>query len=165
MEWGAIESAIFNVAAFSWLAATVLAVIAQYKEIDYSSRVTIFLWAGFDLISLVVTPLIYELTAIDQMLTRQVWYVAFAFISLTQMVLMGYIHIRLNLYKSDLAKFVMFALVCTIFINVIRYFDRLVLETNLFGEIYKYGLMSLKLVVVSVFIKYLAKGKGVNFAS
>lgn len=165
MGWGAIESTIFNVATFSWLIASVLSVVAQFKEIDYSSRVTILLWAGFDLISLAATPILYELTNVDQLLTRQVWYVAFAFIALSQMVVMGYVHIKFNLYKSDLAKFVMFSLVCAIFLNIIRYFDRLVLETDLLGEVYRYGLMSLKLFVMAVFVKHLAKGKGVNFAN
>lgn len=165
MNWGAIESVIFSVGAFSWIVASAFVIVAQLKQIDYSSRAVIFLWAAFDLITLAVTPVLYELTYIDKVLARQVWYMTFSFIALSEMIAIGYIHTRFNLHKSDLAKFVMFALVGSIFINIIRYFDRLVLETDMLSEMYRYGLMSLKIFVLVVFAKRLAKGKGVSFAS
>lgn len=165
MHWGAIESAIFGISSFSWLIALCLALIAQYRRIDYSIRVTIFIWVAFDLVTLVVTPLIYELTAVDKELTRKVWYVAFSFLALSQMFAISFVHLYLNIRKSDVAKLIMFSLLCFIFINVIRYFDRVVIETNVFAEVYRYGTMSLKLLVLLYFTKCVAKNKGVGFAN
>jgi hypothetical protein len=165
MNWGEIESAIFNLSSFSWVLALLLALAAQYKKVDYSTRLTVFIWVAFDLVTLLVTPIIFNLSETSVNLTRQVWYVSFAFIALTQMILMSYIHVRLNLVKSGLAKFVMFALMCSIFINIVRYFDRIVLETDVFADLYRYGILSMKLCVLVLIAKYVAKNKGVSFAN
>lgn len=165
MHWGAIENAIFGVSSFSWLIALCLALIAQYRRLDYSIRVTIFVWVAFDLITLVATPLIYELTAVDKELTRKVWYIAFSFLALSQMFVLSFIHLHLNIRKSDVAKLIMFSLLCFIFINIVRYFDRVVIESNALGELYRYGTMSLKLLVLMFFTKCVAKNKGVSFAN
>ncbi len=165
MQWGDIESAIFSLSSFSWVVVLVLSLFAQFWRLDYSGRITIFTWVVFDLITLAVTPLIYGLSDVDKNLTRYVWYTSFAFVALSQMILMNWFHIRFRVVKSDISRSIMFLLMCAVFINIIRFMDRLVFETDLLGEAYRYGTMSLKLIALLTFVKWVAKGKGVNFAS
>lgn len=165
MNWGEIEEVIFGISSFNWLVVLLLSLFAQYRNLDFSIRITLFLWVVFDLITLIVTPLIFGLSEIDKELTRLVWYISFAFIALTQMIAMGYLHLKMNIPKSDMAKFAMFILLCSIIINVTRLIDRCILDTNVLMELYRYGTMSLKIFALAVFVKYVAKNKGVSFAN
>ena len=151
MNWGAFESAIFSLNSYAWVWIVVLTCIANIRSLSLSTRIGLVTWAALDVVVLVTTPIVYNLHEVNAHLARVVWYPYFAFLSLTGLIFLHWLHSYYRIKKSELVKFIMLALLITIFVNIFRFFDRVIFETNALKPVYTYGIMSVKVMSALVF--------------
>jgi hypothetical protein len=121
-----------------------------------SFSLSLFLFVVFSLIMVLVDPIIYSATG-DIHLDRFIWYATFALFDVLAILSINLAHkyYQINLHRDSLVIVIFFLL--SMLLQVSRYIDRDIIETNVLGGFYASSLQFLNasvwlyLIFVTVF--------------
>jgi hypothetical protein len=142
--WGEIENLLLTINSMTWLSYLLASFAAIFLVKDLSFKSTLVAWSVADLVTLVLTPILFSLSDYDRNLARVVWYPAFSILSLITIFFIYKVHRQTNISVSIFSKPIVLWLLLMVVLNVVRFFDRVVIATDLTGEMFKYGMLAIK---------------------
>lgn len=142
--WGEIESLLMAINSVTWLSYLAASFAAVFLVRDLSFKATLIAWSVADLVNLVFTPILFSLSEVDRELARLVWYPAFSMLSLVTIFFIYQVHIKASIQVSRFSKPIVLWLLMMVALNAVRFFDRVVFETNFTSELIKFGLLAVK---------------------
>jgi hypothetical protein len=142
--WGEIESLLLAINSVTWLSYLAASFAAVFLIRDLSFKSALIAWSVADLVNLVFTPILFSLSDVDRELARIVWYPAFSILSLFTIFFIYQVHRQTAMPVSRFSKPIVLWLLMMVALNAVRFFDRVVFETNLTAEVFKYGLLAVK---------------------
>lgn len=140
-----------------WFICVLLLVVSVVYKLDVSSRITLTVWVVGNLLMDQLQPYIMELATGNKLAGVSFWYVIWAAIEILCLWCIYKIHAVHNLEASKLTRYIMVCLLSLCALQFMRYADRMVFDTNLLSEVYKYVIVSINISVVPFAIFWFVK--------
>ncbi|MCS6134007.1 hypothetical protein G3496_03590 [Shewanella baltica] len=91
----------------------------------------------------------------DKQIARNLWYLTWVVIDCVSIVLVLLTHKRFKLLASELTRFISHTYAVLIAVQALRFFDRMLIETDLLGAFYMYAIPTLDIAVIAVSLIWL----------
>lgn len=159
--WGEIQDLLMTINSMTWLSYLIACLFAIFYVKDLSFKATLIAWSIADFVNLVFTPLLFNLSELDRHLVKVLWYPAFSMLSLATILFIYQVHKSAGIKVSRYSKPIVLWLLMMVLLNVIRFFDRVAFETNLMADVFKYGLLAIKVwasLAVWIYVYQLCSG-------
>lgn len=140
-----------------WAGSFLLLIVSVVYKLDISSRVALTIWVVGNLFMDQIQPFVMAVSTNNVTLGSSFWYVTWAAIEILCLWCIYKIHAVHEIPASNLARYIMICLLALCSLQLIRYADRLVFETDLFSAIYKYAVVSINISVVPFATLWFAK--------
>jgi hypothetical protein len=147
----------YNLDRFFWLICLLLLVVSFIYKLEISSRIALTVWVLGNLLMDQLQPFVMDLAISNRALGASLWYVTWAFIEVICIWFIYKIHSAYQLPASKLTRYIMFCFLSLCALQLMRYADRVVFETDLLLAIYKYVIVSINISVVPFAMLWLVK--------
>ena len=147
----------YNLDSFFWLICLLLLVVSVIYKIDMSSRIALAIWVLGNLLMDQLQPFVMDLAMSSEGIGTSLWYVTWAFIEVFCLWSIYKIHTVYHLPASKLTRYIMFCFLSLCALQLMRYADRVVFETDLLLAVYKYVIVSINISVVPFAMLWLIK--------
>ena len=148
-------SFIISVAEYLWVVCLFALVTSLFVPVVQSSRATAVIWVVIGLIMDRVAPELMALSTRTPEIARHVWYLAWVVFNTFTVILIFYVHNRFKWQYSKLSQYITLCCVIMVILQTARFMDRVLFKTELLTSIYKYGVPSLNIAVVSAIVLWL----------
>lgn len=138
----------YNLDRAFWLISVFLLVVAVIYKLDMSSRVALSIWVLGNLTMDQLQPVIMDVSITNKALGPSLWYITWAAIEIFCICCIYKIHTMYQLPASKLARYIMVCFLSLCTLQLMRYADRVVFDTNLLSVVYKYVIVSINISVV-----------------
>lgn len=144
---------ILTISSYLWIASVLALIVAFLIPTDKSSRFSAAVWIFIGLVMDRLTPYLLSLSEWDQEYARFAWYTTWsAFNTLTILIIWVW-HQKAQWQLSSLTKFIGASCLAMVCLQTLRLMDRLLFNTNLLAEVYKFGVPTLNIAVIgAIFI-------------
>lgn len=136
---------------YYWAVFLLIALASKLFKLCWSTSNSLVIWAIFGMSMELLAPLIKQL---NSELSIHIWYGAWIFLYGFSLVSIVFIHDR---NKKDLSR-VSIILCCyalaMMFLQIFRYAERFILETNSFQWLYQYGVPAINYAVLAVVVTW-----------
>jgi hypothetical protein len=150
--WGDVQNILMSISSVTWVSYLVAAVITYTVVASVSYRISVSVWLISDLVKVVVTPAMYSLSELSREMTRLIWYPSFMLMSLISIYFLYVLHQKFNVEPEGESKQLFWVIFLLLFMNFVRFFDRVIFNFDLTTEFYKYGIPALKIwVAIAIF--------------
>lgn len=140
-----------------WFISLLLLVVSVLYKLDASSRIALGVWVVGNLLMDQLQPFVMELSVSSPVADPSVWYVTWASIEILCLWCIYKIHSLYQLSSSKLTNYIMVCLLSLCALQLMRYADRIVFDTNWLAAVYKYVIVSINISVVPFAIFWLIK--------
>jgi hypothetical protein len=110
-----------------------------------STSLSLFVWLVFSLLMLFIEPFIYSSTK-NISLDRLIWYGSFATLDVLAILVINFLHKKNRIELSVQSLLLNLSFFIALLLQVSRYFDKQVFETNVLTEVYKEGITMLNIL-------------------
>jgi hypothetical protein len=150
--WGEVQNLLMNISSLTWVIYLVAAFIAFLALNNVSYRIAVGVWLLSDLVKVAVTPAMYSLSEVSKEMTRLIWYPSFMLMSLVSIYFLYFLHKKFNAEPEPESKELFLCVFMLLCFNCMRFFDRVIFNFDLTGDIYKFGIPALKIwAAVAIF--------------
>ena len=155
MDWGYIQSFLYNAGKFVFLTNFILLLLAVMLERKVSSIVISLLVLSLaNGIMSALTPVLYEVSAQNGIWHKFAWYGGFAFIDCIAIYLLFKLHKLLKQNVSKVAQLTGCAFLTFTFLQSARFIDRFVFDSEMLAVIYRNAIPALNLVLIPLIIYF-----------
>ena len=95
---------------------------------------------------------LFSLAETDRDLAKYLWYISFVLIDVVSAYVLYKIHVVYNVKVSRLSFFTLYSLFALTGVQLLRFVDRLIFETDLLGSFYQYSIVIINISIVSTII-------------
>lgn len=155
MKGYSLGSFIISVAEYLWVICLFALVISLFVPVVQPSRASAVIWVVMGLIMDRVAPELMALSTQTPEIARHVWYLAWVVFNTFTVILIFYVHNRFKWQYSKLSQYITLCCVIMVILQTARFIDRILLETDALPSVYKYGVPSLNIAVVSAIVLWL----------
>jgi hypothetical protein len=138
----------YNLDKAFWLISLLLLAISMIYKLDISSRIALSIWVVGNLVMDQLQPFIMDLSTSNKTVGPSLWYVTWASIEVLCIWCIHKTHAVYELPASKFARYIMVCFLSLCALQLMRYADRVVFETNLLAAVYKYVVVSINISVV-----------------
>ncbi|MDF3126580.1 MULTISPECIES: hypothetical protein [Rheinheimera] len=140
-----------------WVGSFLLLIVSVVYKLDISSRVALTVWVVGNLFMDLIQPFVMAVSTNNAMLGSSFWYVTWAAIEILCVWCIYKVHVVHDLPASKLTRYIMVCLLALCTMQLIRYADRLIFETDLLYVMYKYVIVAINISVVPFTALWFAK--------
>jgi len=137
-------SLVYEIANYLWIATILVIIAGVYFKANSSTLISLTLWLIIDLIAYQVAP---KITAMDGDIKLHVWYTTWIAFDAIGIWLLLLLHTKLRIAISKLSLFTAISFFALLLLQAARYIDRIVLETNMLAELYKFCIPAIQFTV------------------
>lgn len=153
MSWDTVETILFDLGKLVFVAYFLLFVISVFIERKVSSLViSLMVLAVANGAMTALTPLLYQLASLPGVFYKFLWYGIFILFDCVAIFLLYKFHNLLKQNVSSIAHIVGIAFLALASIQTLRFFDRFVINTDVFQLLYQYGIPIINIILVPVII-------------
>lgn len=128
-----------------WIATIFMIVAGIFIRADKSSLISLTVWTFAQLL---MVRIAVDINAVEDIETkRHLWYTTWIVFDAISIWLLLLIHQKLGIARSKLSTFIAVSFFSLLIIQAGRYIDRLVLDTNILGGLYKYCVPAIEVSV------------------
>lgn len=149
---------IIELAEYLWILCIFSLLLTLLWPAGKSARITVLIWIVSNLGQDRLAPLLMGIADTDLELARLVWYPSWIFIQTATLVVIWRIHKMSSWPVEGVSKFICLTLLVHSIVQLARFTDRIVLGTDLLGELYKYGIPSLNIAAIFAIVLWSFKG-------
>lgn len=147
----------YNIDRVFWLISLLVLVVSVIYKLDVSSRIALGVWVAGNLLMDQLQPFVMELSINNKTAGPSFWYVTWAAIEILCLWCIYKIHTVYQLSASKLTRYIMVCFLSLCTLQLMRYADRVVFDTNLLAAVYKYVIVSINISVVPFALIWLIK--------
>ena len=153
MTWNTIETLLFSLGKLVFVAYFLLFLFAVAVERKVSSLViALMVLAVANGAMTAITPLLYDMASQPGLFYKFLWYAVFMLFDFVAIFLLYKFHRLLKQNVGRIAHLVGLSFVVLAMIQTLRFFDRYVTNTEVFQEIYQYGVPFINVILVPLII-------------
>ena len=140
-----------------WLLCFLLLILSIVYKLDMSSRIALTVWVIGNLVMDKAQPFVMDLATVYEDTGPSFWYITWSAVDVLCVWCIYKIHVVHDIPASKLTRYIMVCLLSLCALQFMRYADRMVFDTNLLSEIYKYIIVSINISVVPFAIFWFVK--------
>lgn len=140
-----------------WVGSFLLLIVAVVYKLDISSRVALTVWVVGNLFMDLIQPFVMAVSTNNTLIGSSFWYVTWAAIEILCIWCIYKVHTVHEIPASKLTSYIMVCLLALCSLQLIRYADRLVFETDMLAALYKYVIVAINISVVPITALWFAK--------
>ncbi|MCG9964594.1 hypothetical protein [Shewanella cutis] len=110
-----------------------------------STNISLAIWVLANFVMERLAEVMLDVAKTDTELIRQLWYLSFVIIDTICVWSIYLSHRKLRISFDKFSVFICFSFTTMAVIQLVRYTDRIIFETEYFAVIYKYGILSLSM--------------------
>lgn len=141
-----------------WVMTFILFIASMFVKLDVSARVALVVWLIGNLTMDLIRPSIMDLSIAYGESGRAIWYATWSCIEILCIWCIFKLHRLYELEIGKIARFIMFSLLVLCALQVSRYADRVVFDTNFLGDLYKFGVITINISVLPITAVWLFAG-------
>jgi hypothetical protein len=134
-----------------------LFVLSVVYKLDLSSRVALAVWVVGNLFMDQAHSFVMDISTSNKTFGASIWYVTWSTVDVLCLWFIYKIHSAYHLPASKLTRYIMFCFLSLCALQLMRYADRVVFETDLLLAVYKYVIVSINISVVPFAMLWLIK--------
>ncbi|GAB2933306.1 hypothetical protein [Rheinheimera gaetbuli] len=153
MNWSEIDAVLFSLDKIIFIAYFVLLVLVmlfQRKVSSFVITLVVLSVANGTMTSL--SPMLYQLSSQPGIVSKFTWYASFALIDMVAVFLLYKFHYLLKQNVSFVANLTGMFFLTFATLQTARFIDRFIFDTEVFLQIYRYGIPSLNIAQVCVVV-------------
>lgn len=140
-----------------WLACVLVLIVSIVYKLEMSSRIALTIWVIGNLSMDLAQPFVMEISTAIKNTGASFWYVTWSAIDIFCLWSIYKIHTLYQIPASKLARYVMVCFLSLCALQFMRYADRVVFDTNILADVYKYVIVSINISVVPFAVFWLIK--------
>lgn len=113
-----------------------------------SARVTILVLTLSGLTQDRIAPLLMGISETSPELARLLWYPSWVICQTLTLGVIWFIHLKFVWAVEQITKFICLSILAHSFLQVLRFTDRVIFETDLLGGLYKYGIPAINIAAI-----------------
>lgn len=133
---------------FLWLICFLLLIISVIFKLNISSRVALTIWVVGNFLMDRTQPFVMNMATVYEDVGPSFWYVTWSTVDVLCLWCIYKIHSVYNIPASKLTRYIMICLLGLCALQFMRYADRVVFDTDLLSDVYKYVIVSINISVV-----------------
>ncbi len=153
-----MDSFIFEVAEYLW----VLCILALLLSLTWpalkSARLTALIWVISNMIQDRIVPLLIALESTYAQVIWVIWYPCWMLLQIGTLALIWHIHHKFDWTVEKISQFLCLSLLMNSLLQFARFTDRVLLETNLLAEVYKFGIPAFNLAAIGAVLIWSVTG-------
>lgn len=152
----------FSIDKAFWLLSLTLFIASLFVKLDISARIAIAIWLIGNLFMDLITPGILSLSSNKGSDGLAIWYGTWSAIGIICVWCIYRIHSLYRLRTGNVARYIMACFLLLCFLQIGRYTDRVIFETNMLADIYKFGVIAINISVIPITLIWLLNGLTAN---
>lgn len=141
-----------------WALIFLLFIASMFVKLDVSSCIALAVWLIGSLAMDLLQPIVMQLSSSNGDTGKAIWYVTWSGIDILCLWCIYKLHTMYQLDVGKIARFIMLCLLALCALQISRYADRLVFETNLLTDVYRFGIIAINISVLPVTALWLIAG-------
>lgn len=149
---------ITTLAEYLWILCIAALLLSLLWPADKSAKITVLIWIASNLAQDRLAPVLMKLSDTDPEIARLIWYPSWIAMQIGTLVLIWYFHNKFAWTVEKVSKFISLSLLVHSIIQFMRFTDRIILDTNLLGEFYKYGIPAVNIAAILAVVLWSCSG-------
>lgn len=143
---------------YLWMLCIVALLLSLMWPSSKSAKITILIWIASNLAQDRLAPVLMKISDTDPELSRLVWYPTWVAMQIGTLAIIWYLHNKFTWPVEKVSKFICLSLLVYSLINFARFTDRIIMNTNLLGDFYKYGIPAVNIAAILAVVLWSCSG-------
>jgi hypothetical protein len=140
-----------------WVGTFLLLIVSVFYKLDISSRIALTVWVVGNLFMDLIQPFVVAVSTDNLILGSSFWYLTWGTIDILCVWCIYKVHAVHEIPASKLTRYIMVCFLALCSMQLLRFADRIVFETDLLSAMYKYAIVAINISVVPMTALWLAK--------
>lgn len=141
-----------------WAITFVLFIASMFVKLDVSSRIALAIWLIGNLAMDLIQPTVMVLSTTNGQAGKAIWYLTWSSIEILCLWCIYKLHTMYQVDVGKIARFIMLCLLALCCLQVSRYADRFIFQTNFLAEVYRFGIIAINISVLPATALWLFAG-------